>query len=103
MARPPAWTGQHSNVDYGSRIVFHGAMDNQHTLPFGSVDDVRQEVRDNLSILGAEGGYVLGPCHDLQVVTPVENVPGDVRRRLRRGLAVVHIPPSRRAHIVPEI
>ncbi len=59
---------------YGSRIAFHGAVDNQYTLPFGSVDEVREEVRDNLRVLGDGGGYILAPCHNLQVVSPVENV-----------------------------
>jgi uroporphyrinogen decarboxylase len=60
--------------DFGEQLVFHGAMDNQHTLPFGSVEDVRQEVDDNLRILGAGGGYILAPCHNIQANTPVENV-----------------------------
>ena len=59
---------------YGERIVFHGAMDNQYTLPFGTVDEVRQEVRDNLGLLGAGGGYILAPCHNIQPLTPVENI-----------------------------
>ena len=49
-------------------------MDNQYTLPFGTVDDVRREVEDNLRILGAGGGYILAPCHNIQAITPVENV-----------------------------
>jgi len=60
--------------DYGAKLIFHGAMDNQYTLPFGTVAEVRQEVADNLRILGAGGGYVLAPCHNLQPVTPPENV-----------------------------
>ncbi|MEK7765812.1 MAG: uroporphyrinogen decarboxylase family protein, partial [bacterium] len=60
--------------DFGSRVAFHGAMDNQHTLPFGTVEDVRREVRENAAILGAGGGYILAPCHNLQPITPVENV-----------------------------
>jgi uroporphyrinogen decarboxylase len=60
--------------DFGDRLVFHGAMDNQFTLVTGSVDDVRQEVADNIRILGAGGGYILGPCHNLQVVSPPENI-----------------------------
>ncbi|MBN2581489.1 MAG: uroporphyrinogen-III decarboxylase-like protein, partial [Planctomycetes bacterium] len=60
--------------DFGDRLVFHGGMDNQHTVPFGSVDDVRQEVLDNLRILGAGGGYVLAPCHNIQAITPPENI-----------------------------
>jgi len=46
----------------------------QYTLPFGTVAEVRQEVADNLRILGEGGGYVLAPCHNLQPVTPPENV-----------------------------
>ena len=60
--------------DFGGRLVFHGGMDNQQTLPFGTVDDVRQEVQDNLGILGAGGGYILAPCHNIQAVSPPENV-----------------------------
>jgi len=60
--------------DFGDQIVFHGAMDNQYTLAFGTVDEVRQEVIDNLRILGAGGGYILAPCHNIQAVSPPENI-----------------------------
>jgi uroporphyrinogen decarboxylase len=60
--------------DFGDRIIFHGAMDNQYTLPFGTVEEVRQEVEDNLRILGAGGGYILAPCHNIQAVGPAENI-----------------------------
>jgi uroporphyrinogen decarboxylase len=60
--------------DFGDRVVFHGGVDNQQTLPFGTADDVRHEVADNLRILGAGGGYILAPCHNIQAVSPVENV-----------------------------
>jgi len=60
--------------DFGDKLIFEGAMDNQYTLPFGNVEEVRQEVRDNIRILGAGGGYILGPCHNIQVVGPPENI-----------------------------
>ena len=60
--------------DFGAQLVFHGGMDNQHTVPFGSVEDVRREVLDNLRLLGARGGYVLAPCHNIPAVTPPENI-----------------------------
>jgi uroporphyrinogen decarboxylase len=60
--------------DFGDRILFHGAMDNQTTLPFGTVEDVRQEVLKNIRILGEGGGYILAPCHNIQPLTPPENV-----------------------------
>jgi uroporphyrinogen decarboxylase len=59
---------------WGNRVVFHGAMDNQRTLPFGTVEDIRAEVQENIRTLGAGGGYILAPCHNLQPITPVENV-----------------------------
>ncbi len=60
--------------DFGEKIIFHGAMDNQYTLAFGTTEEVRQEVRDNLRILGADGGYILAPCHNIQAVSPPENI-----------------------------
>ena len=60
--------------DFGAKLVFHGGVDNQRTLPFGTAEDVRREVIDNLRILGAGGGYILAPCHNIQAVSPAENV-----------------------------
>ncbi|NLE45788.1 MAG: uroporphyrinogen-III decarboxylase-like protein [Chloroflexi bacterium] len=62
------------NRDFGDQVVFHGAVDNQYTLPFGTIDEVRQEVMDNLRVLGDGGGYILAPCHNIQAVGPAENV-----------------------------
>ncbi len=58
--------------DFGDKVIFHGAMDNQYTLAFGSVEEVRQEVLDNIRILPP--GYILAPCHNIQAVSPPENV-----------------------------
>lgn len=60
--------------DFGAKVVLHGGMDNQYTLPFGTVDEVWQEVRDNIELLGAGGGYILAPCHNIQAVSPPENI-----------------------------
>ncbi len=60
--------------DFGDKIIFHGAVDNQHCLPFGTVAEVREEVKRNIEVLGKNGGYILAPCHNLQVVGPSANV-----------------------------
>ena len=60
--------------DFGDKLIFHGAMDNQYTLPFGSVKEVRREVADNLRIFSEAAGYILCPCHNIQVVSPPENI-----------------------------
>ena len=61
--------------EFGERIVFWGgACDCQHTLPFGTPEQVAQEVRQSVRILGAGGGYVLAPVHNIQANVPPENV-----------------------------
>jgi len=60
--------------DFGRQVVFHGGMDNQFTLVTGTPADVRQEVADNIRILGADNAYILGPCHNIQAVSPPENI-----------------------------
>jgi uroporphyrinogen decarboxylase len=60
--------------DFGDQVIFHAGVDNQYTLAFGTVEEVRQEVIDNLRILGENGGYILGPCHNIQAVSPPENI-----------------------------
>jgi uroporphyrinogen decarboxylase len=59
--------------DFGKKIIFHGAMDNQQTLPFGTVEDVRNEVMENLEIFSG-ARWICAPCHNLQPITPTENI-----------------------------
>lgn len=61
--------------DFGAGICFHGGIDNQQVLPFGTEQQVRQAVRDAIDALACDGtGYILAPCHNIQAVTPVENI-----------------------------
>ncbi|MBZ0291660.1 MAG: uroporphyrinogen-III decarboxylase-like protein, partial [Anaerolineae bacterium] len=60
--------------DFGNQLVFHGGVDNQITLAFGTPEDVRTEVAANIDILSQDGGYILAPCHNIQAVSPVENI-----------------------------
>jgi uroporphyrinogen decarboxylase len=61
--------------DYGDRLCFHGGIDNQQLLPFGTENEVRAAVREAIDALACDGtGYLLAPCHNLQAVTPVENI-----------------------------
>lgn len=59
---------------YGDQLIFHGAMDNQYTLAFGTLEECQQEALDNLRILGAGGGLILGPCHNIQSISDPKNV-----------------------------
>jgi len=61
--------------DFGNRIAFHGGVENQRILPFGTPEEVRAEVRHCIDELASDGtGYILCPCHNLQAGTPVANI-----------------------------
>jgi len=61
--------------DFGKDLCFHGGIDNQQIMPFGTPDEVRAEVRRAIDALAADGtGYIVAPCHNLQVASPVENI-----------------------------
>jgi len=60
--------------DFGDKIIFHGAVDNQQTLAFGSPADVRREVLDNIRIFAWPARWICAPCHNLQTVSPTENI-----------------------------
>jgi uroporphyrinogen decarboxylase len=59
---------------WGEKLAFWGAIDTQHVLPYGSVEDVRVEVECRIEELGRGGGYVLGAVHNVQPDVPIENM-----------------------------
>jgi len=59
--------------DFGDRLCFWGSIDEQHTLPFGTPEDVKAEVLTRLRTIGKNGGLILGPTHHVQLDTPMEN------------------------------
>jgi uroporphyrinogen-III decarboxylase len=58
---------------YGKELCFWGSIDEQHTLPFGTPAQVEAEVRLRLATLGKDGGLIIGPTHNVQLDTPMEN------------------------------
>ncbi|MBL8130872.1 MAG: methyltransferase [Anaerolineae bacterium] len=60
---------------FGDRLVFWGGgIDTQTTLPFGTADQVRAEVRERLRIFGRGGGYVFNPIHNVQAGVSIEKL-----------------------------
>lgn len=60
---------------YGSKLVFWGGgVNTQQTLPFGTPEQVRQEVAERIRIFNKGGGFVFNTIHNIQAKTPVENV-----------------------------
>jgi len=58
---------------YNDRLCFWGSLDLQQTLPFGTSDDVKVEVLTRLKTIGRDGGLIIGPTHNVQLDTPLEN------------------------------
>jgi uroporphyrinogen-III decarboxylase len=59
--------------EFGNNLCFWGGIDEQKTLPFGSPEEVKEEVFDRIKSLGKNGGLIIGPTHHVQLDTPLEN------------------------------
>jgi uroporphyrinogen decarboxylase len=60
--------------EFGAHVCFWGAIDTQHVLPFGTPDEVEEEVRRRVEDLAEGGGYVIAPVHMIQQEVPPENI-----------------------------
>jgi len=58
----------------GKMSLWGGGVDSQHTLPLGTVDDVRREVARNVAELRTDGGYVFANIHNLLAEVPPEKI-----------------------------
>jgi hypothetical protein len=62
-------------AEFGDRVTFWGGgVDTQRTLPFGTPDEVRKEARERIQALGSGGGFVFAAIHNVQALTPPENL-----------------------------
>jgi uroporphyrinogen decarboxylase len=59
---------------YGRQLSLHGGIDMQHLVPHGTTDEITAESRRYCELLGAGGGYILGPSHLFQPDVPPENI-----------------------------
>jgi hypothetical protein len=60
---------------FGDRVTFWGGgVDTQDTLPFGTPEAIRAQVRERIKIFGHGGGFVFNPIHNVQAGIPVENL-----------------------------
>ncbi len=59
---------------YAGRLSFYGGVSTQRTLPFGSVQDTKDEVRRLLDGVGAGGGYICAPAHAVPPDARPENI-----------------------------
>jgi uroporphyrinogen decarboxylase len=72
-------------AEFGDRLAFHGAVDEQQVLPFGSEQDVEDEVKLRIRQLAPGGGYIVCPSHYVQADTSPANVVAMCRAAHRYG------------------
>ncbi|MFC1570026.1 uroporphyrinogen decarboxylase family protein [bacterium] len=61
--------------EFGEQVVFWGGgVDTQKILPFGTANEVRQEVLHQCRIFSKQGGFVFSSVHNVQANTPIENI-----------------------------
>ncbi len=59
---------------YGDKITFYGGIDVERTMPFGTPEQVRAEIRERAATLGKGGGYILQTSHHILWDTPLANI-----------------------------
>ena len=72
--QPECMDFQELHALYGGQLSFHGSIGTQTTMPFGTPEEVRRKVFENLDIAGKQGGLYVKPSHVLEPEVPVENV-----------------------------
>ncbi|MDD4745176.1 MAG: uroporphyrinogen decarboxylase family protein [Eubacteriales bacterium] len=61
--------------DFGDVLTFWGGgIDTQHVLPFGSPDEVRDEVKRRIDELAPGGGFIFNTIHNIQADVPPRNL-----------------------------
>ena len=59
---------------YGKNLCFYGGLSIQHTLPYGSPEEVKEESKKLIKEIGRGGGYILSPSHAIPKDVPLENI-----------------------------
>jgi uroporphyrinogen decarboxylase len=59
---------------FGDSLAFHGTICIQKTLPFGTIDEVKNEVITRIRTVGQGGGLILSPTHSILGDIPVRNI-----------------------------
>lgn len=77
----PAVIKQH----YGDRLAFWGTVGIQHTLPYGTPEEVEAEVKLRIETVGKAGGLYLSPTHVIAPEVPYENLRAFVRAAKKYG------------------
>jgi len=59
---------------YSKNIVFYGGLSIQKVLPYGTEDDVKQNVKRCIELLGKDNGYIIAPANAITSDVPMKNI-----------------------------
>jgi uroporphyrinogen decarboxylase len=59
---------------FGGKIIFHGGVDTQQLLPYGTPDEVINEKRWLIEVFTSKGGYIFAPGQVISKDVPLENI-----------------------------
>ncbi len=59
---------------FGADLCFHGGISIQQTMPYGSRENIRSEVRSIAETVKQDGGYIFCTSHNIQSDTPLDNI-----------------------------
>jgi uroporphyrinogen decarboxylase len=65
---------EHLKKEFGKDVVFYGGIDLQEILPYGTEQQVRDEVNRVVNILGKDGGYIMASAHGMLKDVPQANI-----------------------------
>jgi uroporphyrinogen decarboxylase len=60
--------------EFGKHLTFCGGIDTQRLLPYGTLEEVKKGVKKTIEIYAPDGGYILGPSHNIEPDTSPENI-----------------------------
>jgi uroporphyrinogen decarboxylase len=70
---------------FGDRLSFWGAIDQQTLLPHGTAEEIEADVKSKIEVLGRGGGYMISPAHIIQSDTSMENVEAFIAAAKKHG------------------
>lgn len=72
--QPECMNIEHLKKTYGKGITFWGGISTQQTLPYGTPEEVTEEVSDVVKLMSAGGGYITSPAQEIQNDVPLQNM-----------------------------
>ncbi|MBS4023234.1 MAG: hypothetical protein KGZ79_12580 [Dethiobacter sp.] len=72
--QPEAMPAREITEKFGKDITFYGGISTQSVLPFGTPDEIREEVKNCIETYGRWGGYIISPGISITADVPMENV-----------------------------